>query len=161
MCDYLRSYGWEGRYTSVDISPDMIRIVKERLPKDEHLCIDILHNRLDRTFDYVFCGATLQHKPMHDSPKEYFSAMIYEMFRLAKRGVAFDCFSTRVDYMKDDNLYIDYGYLLELCYSITKRIVLKNDYRPYEIIMHLYKNESWDDSNIFNDWISPEPQIIA
>lgn len=147
----MQQYGWNGKYTSVDINPDMIQVAKKRLPDAEYLCIDILQERLERTFDYVFCGATIQHKPRYDDAQKYFDNMVCEMFRLANRGVAFDSFSTRVDYRDNDKLYVDPMHLLRLCYSLTSRLVLRNDYRPYEVVVYLYKNESKNEVNIFND----------
>jgi len=138
----------------------MIIATKKRLPNDEHLCIDILNDPLDRTFDYVFCGATIQHKPAYGDPQKYFDNMVREMFRLANRGVAFDSFSTRVDYRDNDKLYVDPIHLLRLCYSLTSRLVLRNDYRPYEVVVYLYTNESKSELNIFNDWTLPDLKVV-
>ena len=135
LCDYMREAGWHGAYTGVDINPDMIAAAKERLPGEEFICADILTDGFHQQADYVFCGGTVQIRPRFTDPKAYLHEMIRKMFSLAEKGLAFDVFSTRVDYMDDeDKLYTDPVDLLRFCYGLTPRIMLRNDCRPYEFL---------------------------
>ena len=160
FCDHLRKYGWKGRYTGIDINPDMISASRGRLPQEEFICSDILTEKFEQTYDYVFCGATVQIRPQYGDAQEYLEQMITKMFSLARRGLAFDVFSSRVDYHNEDNLYIDPQSLLDFCYSLTGRVVLRNDCRPYELMVYLYKEESVNDLNIYSTWMGPSPQIV-
>lgn len=160
FCAFLRKHGWKGRYTGIDINPDIIESVRKRFPKDDFFCIDILTDKFDEECDYVFCGATLEHRPKYSDVKDYLEQMVKKMFMLTKKGLAFDVFSNRVDYMDDDKLYIDPVNLLNFCYTLTNRVTLRNDFRPYEIMVYLYKDISKDSLNIYNMWTSPTPKII-
>lgn len=159
LCGFLRRYGWKGRYTGIDINPDMILAAKKRLPKDNFICIDILTEEFTEQFDYVFCGATVQHKPKYSNPNEYLEQMVKKMFSCAKKALAFDVFSSRVDYMNEDRLYVDPAHLLNFCYTLTTRVVLRNDARPYEIMLYLYKKVSKNALNIYRDWTPKQPSI--
>mgnify|MGYP001232554218 CR=1 FL=1 len=142
----------------------MKTVLKKRLPKDTLICGDILADPRDGgftgEFDYVFCGATVQHKPKFVDPLEYLESMIAVMFRMAKKGLAFDVFSNRVDFEDPITLYVDPAHLLDYCYSLSSRLTFKNDFRPYEIMVYLYKQADQDDLHIFKDWTSSEPKIV-
>lgn len=160
LCRFLRGYGWKGRYTGVDINPDMIKAAKKGLPDDNFACKDILTEEFNEKHDYVFCVATIQHKPRYSNPYEYMEAMVKKCFSLTRKVFAFDVFSSRVDYMDDAKLYVDPARLLNFCYTLTGRVVLRNDSRPYEIMLYLFKDTAKDEFNIYRDWIPPEPRIV-
>ena len=159
FCDFLREQGWQGAYTGLDVCEDMVSAAAQRLPDGRFLNVDIITDDFSDEFDYVFCGATIQHRPANVDPKAYAKDMIMAMFRLARLGVVFDIFSTRVDYMDENNLYLDPNELLQFCYSLTSRLVLRNDCRPFELMIYLFKNQDCDELNIFSDWQHPQPRI--
>ncbi len=160
FCEYLRQYGWKGKYLGLDINADMIRAAQERLPDEEFLCVDLLTEEFQRQNDYVFCGATIQHRPKYGDPQQYLEQMVKEMFSLARMGLAFDIFSGRTDYQDESHLYANPEELLEFCYGLTGRVVLRNDSRPYELMMYLYRDESTDELNIYSDWTPRTPQFV-
>ena len=160
LSEYLRGRGWIGKYTGIDINPDMITAAKKRLPQETFLCVDILEDEFEVSYDYVFCGATVQHRPKYADPEQYLFSMVRKMFALAKRGLAFDVFSNRVDYMDADMLYVDPMKLLAFCYTLTTRLTLRNDCRPYEIMVYLFNEEAKNELNIYSDWKISEPTII-
>ena len=160
FCDFLRSHGWTGKYTGIDINPDMIGAAKvDHHANDRFLCCDILSEDFEECFDYVVCGATIQRKPKYSDPKRYYQRMIKKMFSLTRKALAFDIFSNRVNFRRDINLYADPFELLEYCYSFTTRVVLRNDYRPYEIMVYMYKETSIDKLNCYEHFSAGAPRI--
>ena len=160
FCEFLRQHGWKGEYTGLDINPNMIEAAKKRLPSDNFICGDLLTEATDKKYDYVFCGATVEHRPKFGDPIEYLKKMIQAMFSITNKTLAFDIFSGRVDYRDEDKLYISPDELLNFCYSLTNRVTLRNDARPYELMMYLYKQESKDEINIYNEWTPMVPRIV-
>ena len=160
LCDYMRNLGWKGKYTGIDINPDMVAAARERLPNDELICLDVLTEHFDNQYDYVICGAAIQHKPTYENPDEYFEKMITKLFSIAKKALSFDIFSGRVDYKDDDKLYIEPIRLLQVCYSLSDRIVFRNDYRPYEIVVYIFKEVSKDEFNVYSKWKPLHHKII-
>lgn len=160
LCDYLRDAGWKGTYTGIDINPDLIAAAQQRLPNDQFILGDILEDDLGQNFDYVFCGATIQHKPKYCDPTVYLERMVRTMFGLAQKGVSFDIFSDKVDDHLDECLYADPNYLLSFCYTLTTRLALHNEMRPFELMVYLYKNCAKDEFNIYQDSASLGPVIV-
>ena len=160
LCDFMRDAGWQGKYTGLDINPDMVAAAKQRLPREEFICKDILTEEFHQQSDYVFCGATIQHRPKFSDPEEYLHEMIRKMFSLSIRGLAFDVFSNRVDYVHEDKLYTDPASLLNYCYGLTTRLTFRNDHRPYELIVYLYVDGSKDELNVYSSWVTPEFKIV-
>jgi|GEM_PF-891827 len=160
FCDYLRAYGWRGTYTGLDINADMVAAARERLDGETFLCLDLLDQDPPARYDYVFCGATVEHRPAHGDPVAYLRAMVERMFAFADRALAFDVFSARAEYENPDNLYVAPERLLEIGYALTKRLVLRNDARPYELMMYLYRPQDTDAYNIFSAWTPRGPQIV-
>ena len=161
LYDYLRAKGWRGQYLGVDINPDLVKAAQKRMKKDNFAhCVE--GNILEGSFveairwDYVICGATLEHRPKFGSYKthlKYFADMINKMFLICQKGVAFDIFNSKtVDYKEDYNLYIYPVNLLLMAYDLTPRIVLRADQRPFEVVMYLYKQTEKNEFNIFTEW---------
>lgn len=141
LCDFLRTQGWTGKYTGVDITYKMCECAKKRLPDEVILNVDILDDEFEEKFDYVACIATVQHKPIFDSdPVDYLKEMIKKLYSLTNKVLVFDVFSNRGDFFEEDHLYVEPAELLAYCYSLTKFLSLKNDYKPYQIMMFLHKN---------------------
>lgn len=161
LCEFFRAQGWQGSYTGVDINPMMIKAAKKRLPKEQFYCLDILTSQFDHNHDYVFCVATIQHKPRYSSePDGYLKEMISKMFSFVNKALVFDVFSDRAEYYDEDNLYVNPVDLLSYCYSITDRLVFRNDYRAYQIMVYLYKELAVNDRNTYSDFDNPECRIV-
>ena len=141
LCDFLRLRGWKGKYYGIDITSLMVQCAKKRLPNETFQCLDILTDRFEQKFDYVASIATLQHKPMYDEdPLVYLKEMIGKAYSLSNKALVFDVFSDRGDFFEKDHLYVQPAELLKYCYSLTSVLTLKNDYKSYQIMMFLYKN---------------------
>lgn len=153
FCDFLRDRGFVGQYSGYDINPDLIDACKQRLPNDSFKVIDILNtNNVEEIFDYVFCMATLQIKPRFCDIEEYFKGMVTQMFSRCTKGLAFDLFNIRnIDYQNDDVLYLDPIWVLEFCYSLTRRVIIRSDTRPFEFVVYMLKESDTNEFNIYND----------
>jgi hypothetical protein len=143
----LRERGWQGAYTGLDVSDKMLDVSKGRLPNDSFYNVDILEDDLEGTYDSIICVATLQQKPAFQDASEYLKQMIEKMFSMAQKTVIFDVFSNRfADHLKENNVYADPVELCEYCYSLTNRLVVVNNYNPYQMMIVLYKER-------INGWI--------
>ena len=158
FCNFLRKYGWEGKYTGIDINPDMIKACKKKFmatPENTFICKDILLKNFDKKYDYVFCGATLEIRPQFTNPIRYVVKMVEKMFSLTNKVLSFEVYTDKVDFMRDDSTYISPAYLLDFCYSLTSRLVFRNDQRPYEAMIYLYKETEKDEINVYKNWDFP------
>lgn len=140
LCDFFREHGWLGNFTGIDINLNMVEAARKRLPNDTFLCTDILCDDYSELHDHVFCISAVQHKPVYENPHIYLKKMVTKMFDLARKSLVFDVFSDRGDYYEEDNLYISPNELLDLCYRLTNKLVLRNDFKPFQIMMILFKD---------------------
>lgn len=120
----------------------MVSAGKERLPHEEFASVDVMTDEFYGEFDYVICGATLEHRPKFEDPSKYVKVILTKMFKLSWKALTFDIFSSRIDYKDDEKLYFEPDHLLNFCYTLTNRVVLRNDYRPFELVFCLFKGLS-------------------
>ena len=73
--------------------------------------------------------------------------MLKRLFELSKKGVACDFMSSRVDYQHPGSFHMEPERALSLAASLSKRVVLRHDYMPYEFCLYVYKDDEIDPSS--------------
>ena len=71
------------------------------------------------------------------------------MFKLSNKCIIFDVFSKNsVDFMDPKNLYVDPLRLIKTLYTFTNRLIIYNNYNPYQLMIILFKKnyKSWGKS---------------
>lgn len=159
FCDFLRANGFTGKYTGFDINSEFIEYCRKTHPNDEFEVLDIQSDKVERKFDYVFCGATLQIRPRFTDGDLYFKDMAQKMFYLCNKGLAFDLFNANtVDFKNnDDILYLEPALVVDTCYALTRRVVLRSDARPFELMVYLLKEDEIDDLHVYKNITIDEP----
>ena len=72
------------------------------------------------------------------------------MFDLSKCGVAVDFMSNYVDFKNNIAYYASPEKIFKICKGLTKRVILRYDYMPYEFAIYMYKNDNINkDKNVF------------
>ena len=88
------------RYAGLDISPQFIRLSKDKFPQHEYFCIDILEepSKLP-SYDYIIMNGVFTEKRelSFDEMFAYFQQMILTVFEKTKIGMAFNVMSKHVD----------------------------------------------------------------
>ena len=99
--------------------------------------------KLDDTDNYVFIEHTLR-----------------KAFKLANKAVSFDFLSTNVDYEYPHTFHSNPSKILEIAYSLSKRVKLRNDYMPFEFSITLYKDDKFDSSDtVFKNYKIENPAV--
>lgn len=74
-------------------------------------------------------------------------AYVYEVMKkallLCKDGIAFDFLSDKVDYKLDHAFHYDPVRILNIAYSFSRRVLLRNDCFPFEFSVYVYKDDSF------------------
>ncbi len=146
LAEYCKNRGWEGKYTGLDLSQKMVDVVKKKFNTDNVHQIDILEESYNIKHDVVVSISTLQEKPHFENSFFYLESMIEKMFELSTECVIFDVFSKKsVDYMDPNNLYVDPLRLIKTLYKLTNRLIIYNNYNPYQLMIVLFKKKykSW------------------
>ena len=78
--------------------------------------------------------------------ENFMKNMMKKMHYICKKGVATDFMSDYVDF-KDENLYYTHPEdIFKFCKDLSKRVVLRHDYLPFEFCIYVYKNDKMDGS---------------
>ncbi len=148
---YLDSHGFKGQYFGVDISPLMIKVCQSRLKIDfEDVeqrpifhCVDFMKTSIDSTIhDYVFASGIWNMKVWYDNlmAELYAKKVIEKMFRIARKGIAYNMLSQLGDWYNSSNHY--YSPDVMLCHAFKfgrHRVILRHDYAPHDFTIIIDK----------------------
>lgn len=136
---YLESRAIPATYTGYDIAPAMLEAARRRFPDAELKRIDLLADPVHTPrFDFVLASGIFNLRTTDSYA--YLEAMARRMYRVCRRGVAFNSLSTMATIADPDQFLADPMKVLDLCLSITPRVVLRHDYLPHDFTVYLYKD---------------------
>lgn len=150
LYDFLSEQNIQVEYTGYDISPKIIEVAIEMHPNLNFEVKDILIDKIDNKFDYILESGIFNWKLTNNYA--FVKKMIKKCFDLCNIGLAFDMMSSYVDFYDEKLFYYDPVKIFKFCKKLSKRIVLKHDYMPYEFIIYIYKIDEIDNENVFKVW---------
>lgn len=142
-------------YTGVDCVGSLIDEARSRHPQKNINFIlgDFLDLDID-DFDYVIASGIFNYKLTNEDNYKYIEDVIGKSYSLARVGLAFDFLSDRVDFLKyDQTFHSNPSRILDLAYSFSRNVILRNDYAPFEFSVFIQKDDSFDlDLTVFNSF---------
>lgn len=157
LYDYLCTLDWRGKYTGLDISPDVMGITKKNKPSLDLREVNILDNSFTESYDIIIACGIFNFKLTNTDHYEYLSEMIVKMFDLSNVGVSVDFISGLVDYKNEHTFYADFERILSIVSRISKRFLLNHSYAPFEYSVTLFKDQKVE--NNLNFPIMPDSLI--
>ncbi len=143
MYDYCRQSGrTDVRYHGIDLNPRLIEAGRERYPDADLRALDISTDGLPQSYDVIVASGVYNFR-MADNWS--FIRETFDLFRAkARRGFAANFITDRVDF-RDESLYnADPCAVLDLAYSYSKRVVLRQDYMPFEFTIFVDLQDDFD-----------------
>jgi SAM-dependent methyltransferase len=154
LYDFLNKRGWQGKYTGLDIVPKLVEVARERHPGLDIRVLDILEKDIDEKFDYIFASGIFNAKLSGENNKLYIKKMMKRMFEMADIGVSVDFMSSYVDYRRGETYHTEPEVIFKMCKKLSKRVILRHDYMPYEFTVYVYKEDSINEKkNIFSEFL--------
>lgn len=150
-------------YLGIDIVPVLIneanKIWEEDLKinfiNDDFLSFDFSDN-----FDYVISSGMFNFKLNDIDNYIFIENTLKKAFKIAKKAVSFDFLSNNVDYEYKHTFHSNPSKILEIAYSLTKRVRLRNDYMPFEFSITLFKDDTFDSSDtVFKNYKIENPFV--
>ncbi len=151
---YLRGRGFSGRYTGVDLVPEMVeaaraRHVAQQDPGSQNatfLIADILDSRLAlEPHDYVIASSLFDYRTPDSAQR--LPRTVRCLFDLCRCGLAWNVLNVAPADRKD--LYCaPPGELMALCEALTPWYVMRGDYDPHALTFYLYKREHFLDDSL-------------
>lgn len=163
-----RKFGPTYRYTGVDLVPQLLLEARRRWPGPRHRFMegDFSSMDLEGEFDYAIASGIFNHRFESTSNKEFAMATMTRAFELCGVGIAMDFLSDKVDYRHEHTYHSAPEEVLAFAYGLTRNVVLRNDYMPFEFTIFLHKDDSFDPvDTVFNAYKQerdhPEEQGVA
>lgn len=141
-------------YTGIDIMDDFIFEGKKRYSQNnvDFIIGDFINLELEDKFDYAFASGTFNLKLEGIDGYDYIYKNMKKMFDLSTKAIALDFLSDRVDYKYDYNFNSSPLKILEMAYSLSKNVILKSNYFPFEFAVIINKNDDFKtDKTVFDE----------
>jgi SAM-dependent methyltransferase len=148
---YLKSKDWNGKYTGIDIVPAIADKAKELLPEVDIRIADISNPHLEK-YDYVIASGIFNAKLLNEDNLTHISNSINRMFELCNKAVCVDFMSSYVDFQKDGGWHTSPEWAYQLGRTLSKRLLLRSDYLPFEFTLIIFKDDSLSNRNVFNEF---------
>ena len=126
-------------YTGVDIVPEFIDEAKAKFPYHKFFVRDYFDNPLPEKYDVVMASGTLN-SDVGDN-MEFRKKAIRVMFEHAKKVCVFNMLGghPRPKMEKESRVwYADSLEILEYCFSLTRRVILRQNYHPKDFTIFMY-----------------------
>lgn len=143
---YFVERGIEVDYHGVDINERLIEQGRERHPAARLEVANVVETGLSETYDLVFSSGV--HNIRRKDADE-FTARTFELFaRHSAIGFASNFLSDRVDKALEHAHHSSPVRVLELGYRHSRRLVLRNDYMPFEFTLFVDMRDDFDPASV-------------
>jgi len=136
-------------YTGVDIVPELLEAGKIKYTGYTNVRFGLFEEFAQEHFDYVFVSGVFNNQ--RPTNQDFYKSTIIRLFKMCKRGLAFNMLSSFVDYYDPNLFYEDPSVVLHFLKSdITPFVVLRHDYQvksgvvPYEFTFYALKQPEWE-----------------
>lgn len=147
---FLTNEGFEVDYLGVDINPNLVNIGREIYPEAQFRVMDVEEEPLNQKFDWVFASGLFNFKLSDNN--SFSKNILYTMWNLAKKGIAADFLSSYVDFQEDSLHYSKPESIYSYCKSLSRKVVLRSDYMPFEFCVYVYIDDNINYRGVFTDY---------
>jgi len=150
LYDFLDKRGWQGRYTGIDIVPGLLEVAKQRHPGLDVRECDITDDSapLDE-YDFVISSGALNASLPSGGNEVHIELALRTMFLRSRLATCVDFLSTYVDFQKPGAYHTDPGWALAAAKRLTRRVLLRHDYMPYEFSIFLFRDDAISERKVF------------
>jgi SAM-dependent methyltransferase len=142
--EYLREQGRDCRYHGFDIVPEYVAECRTRYPEAQFQVRDIFREHVDRTYDTIVISQVLNNHYRNSDNLMVMKAALSLAFEHARVSVSVDMMSTYVDFRIPELFYYSPEEIFRFAKSITRRVLLRHDYRPFEFCVQLFHEDAPD-----------------
>ncbi len=143
---YLRGQGFAGRYTGVDLVPELIEAARARHPGVTFVVADLLDPDLAlESHDYVVAAGLFDYRT--PDSEERLPRSVRRLFDFCRRGLAWNVLNVAAP-GRDDLYRAPPGELLALCEALTPWFLARGDYDAHALTFYLYKRDHFVDEGL-------------
>lgn len=137
-------------YIGVDINENLLGLARKKFPEAKFLCIDLLNNDPEIRPDFIFSSGV--HNIKRRDNEEFNRVTFARFHHLAKKGYAINFLSDKVEYKSEESYHHSPEEVLSITYAHTRRIILRNDYAPFEFTVSVSKNDTFNENSVFEEF---------
>jgi SAM-dependent methyltransferase len=142
MYGYCRDRLPDVRYEGIDFNPSLVEAGRARYPGATLRAVNTVRDGLDGTWNVVVASGVFN---LRLSDNWAFIRRTFDLFsRHATDGFAANFLSTHVDYELKDTFHADPARVLDLAYRYSNRVMLRNDYMPFEFTVYVNLRREFD-----------------
>ncbi|MEO7994086.1 MAG: methyltransferase domain-containing protein [bacterium] len=145
---FLRTTGWRGDYTGVDLVPEFVAHCDHHYGADsprptfyaeDLFAVNTRWETQGEAPDLIVASQVFNNRYAEADNWSLFADAVTRMFASCRVGVAVDALTTQVDFEEPQLYYYDPARVLALGLSLTRRAILRHDYPLYEQTLYLYR----------------------
>ena len=133
FAQFLNQKEYQGKYLGVDLLPEMVVRAKHENAGKDFIVKDI-YQADDLSADYVFASGIFT-----VSDDENMEKTIRKMWQFADKGICFNCLSGWGNENKNDEYCPNPADVLALCMTLSKRVLFRHDYHPFDFTIMVLK----------------------
>ena len=138
--EWLKKFRPGVNYSGIDITPEMIIRARTRFPDDDFINASIFDVELpEKKYDFVVASGIFFFRK--EKPLEYMLQVINNMFRLCKKGIAFNSLSVWAKNKTDGEFYADPFEVIDYCRTLSPFIDLRHDYHLGDFSVYIYRDQ--------------------
>lgn len=143
-------------YFGIDIHNDFLEIGREVYKdiKPNFILGDFMEYQFNQVFDYVVASGTFNFRLKELDQYEYIDFILQKAFEVCKEGLAFNFLSDRVNFESDLLFNYNPEKLLTMAYKLSRNVVLRSDYMPFDFSLFIFKDDSFDKDRVFHSYLN-------
>lgn len=134
------------KYLGIDIVEELIVEAKKQYIENEKINFkldDFLKIEIEEDYDIVVSSGVFNFKLQDADNYKFINSFMKKAFSIAKEGFAFDFLSNKVDFQYDHTFHSTPSIILEMGYELSRNIILKNHYMPFEFALIVFKDDGF------------------
>jgi SAM-dependent methyltransferase len=150
LLGYLRSQGWNGRYTGLDLVDELIVEARKQHAGDrsaEFLCGDTSALNDSHKSDMAVALGVFNHR-LHQDNLQFARETIEKMWHSTTRVIVCDFLSVASDaeHRRGDLYYADPAKLYQFAAGYSRRIMIHHAYMPFEFQLKIWHDDNFEPS---------------
>jgi SAM-dependent methyltransferase len=135
---YLRETGRDCAYTGYDIVPEYVAACRELYPQAQFEERNIFEDGIGVVYDTIVMSQVLNNRYQASDNMAVMRRALALAFEHTRTSVSVDMMSAYVDFQNPDLFYYAPEAIFSLARSITRRVIIRHDYRPFEFCVQLF-----------------------
>lgn len=129
-------------YSGYDIIEEYVGFCKSNYAGCNFEVRNVLENDIDGMYDNIVLSQVLNNRYQKSDNMEVMQQMISACFEHANVAVSIDMMSDHVDFKSEELFYYSPEKIFSFAKTLTKRVILRHDYRPYEFCLQLFQMDA-------------------